>query len=119
MPQNPVAQVWIADRLTQPGHVTPGPAGENAADDRLAMTVPAQRPAVCIPEELADMGWEVHRLESTPPEETASGVVREACSDPGLLLVEVDPHHLPLAHADKVVDEPGLALLPDEHHADF
>src|SRR4029077_4340457 len=49
-------------------------------------------------------------------------VIRRARPDPGLVLVEVDPHHLPLADADEVVDEPGAvvpALVPEKHHADL
>ena len=45
-------------------------------------------------------------------------VIRQTRPDPGFVFVEVDAHHLPLAHADEVVDEAELPV-PDEHHADF
>ena len=42
---------------------------------------------------------------------------RDAGADPGFVFVEIDAHHLPLAHPDKIVHENWFALLgPDEHH---
>ena len=47
-------------------------------------------------------------------------VQRDVRADPGLFLVEVDPHHLALTHPHEIVHQHRLApIRPDEHHPDF
>ena len=44
----------------------------------------------------------------------------DAGADPGFFLVEIDSHHLALAHADEVVYQSWLAPFgPEKHHPDL
>lgn len=39
-------------------------------------------------------------------------------ADPGLVLIEIHPHHLPFTEADEIVDQ-HRGIVPEEHHADL
>src|SRR5438132_1408592 len=44
-------------------------------------------------------------------------VQRDAGANPGFVFVEIDAHHFPLTHSDKIIEQDRLALLrPDKHH---
>ena len=47
-------------------------------------------------------------------------VQRDVRADPGLFLIEVDPHHFALTHPHQIIYQDRLASIrPDEHHPDF